>query len=171
VVFLRHVLKTLAMTQYPVHLTPLTSVCAADIDACVTAPCGPGATCVDTTGAPANATGRSCQCATGTFYANDTAGCQDFDSCSGNNPCASDTNSNGQCIDLTAPQVGFSCACKPGFSWNQNACLGECYQHLHCKKQKSRQALTFLVCWVLGADCQLQTWPHNHASKSTSTGT
>jgi hypothetical protein len=64
-------------------------------------------------------------CGIGTFYANDTAGCQDFDSCAGNNPCARDNNSNGTCIDLSAPSVDFQCGCKPGYAWKDSACLGE----------------------------------------------
>jgi hypothetical protein len=97
----------------------------ADIDACATNPCGPSATCQDKPGSPGGAEGRNCLCGNGTVYAGDAQGCIDFDSCA-SDPCATDGNSTGTCVDKKAPLDGFSCQCKPGFEWSEkaSACTG-----------------------------------------------
>jgi hypothetical protein len=59
-----------------------------------------------------------------------TLGCRpvptDINSCdvNGANPCSTDANSIGECVDLPAPSTNYTCVCKPGFAWTANACQG-----------------------------------------------
>jgi hypothetical protein len=51
----------------------------------------------------------------------------DVDGCktASGNPCSDIPNSDGTCIDGTAPGPGFSCGCVNGFAWYDGACRGE----------------------------------------------
>lgn len=48
----------------------------------------------------------------------------DIDGCAGNNPCSSDTGSTGVCRDVAAANVGHTCECSTGYTWN--ATSGSC---------------------------------------------
>jgi hypothetical protein len=95
------------------------------------------------TGATFNCTGRILTCGTcndtctagysqagslATTYSPDgnftvvSGTCQDIDGCAGD-PCNTGKipTSNGTCIDISAPLMGFTCGCKDGYAWDAAA--------------------------------------------------
>ena len=75
----------------------------------------------------------------------------DIDGCSAT-PCAADANSDGKCEDVPAPDTGFKCGCKPGFTWSGTACQGalgaggENRRGLRCTAVAAALALQQLGC-------------------------
>lgn len=85
------------------------------IDACITTPCPFGTACTDLPPpAPANASGRVCQCPPGMeegIGPDGRNGCVDVNSCVGVTLSCPESQT---CVDFPAPAMGYECGCAAG---------------------------------------------------------
>lgn len=86
-----------------------------ELNACLVVPCAGNATCTDHPApAPADASGRTCQCTAGYSGPN----CTQINACD-SSPCA---GANVQCVDLPPPAMdgpnGRQCTCSSGYAIN-----------------------------------------------------
>jgi hypothetical protein len=134
----KHLLCPLQSLHLPLLLLLAFCCCpmhGADVDGCqpptdnACASCdatsNPGAVAGVCEDSPDAGPGFTCTCGTGYSWDAATNCCKDTNECVTGNRCTSIMNS--ECVDVTAPDTGVSCPCKPGYAnlnSNEN-CKGE----------------------------------------------